>query len=168
MATRTTRVFVSFDFDEDQKLKTFILAQAKNADSPFEIENWSLNEPAPQRTWQEQARERIARADVVRVIVGPHSYKSTVVLAEVAIAKELRIPVYQVIGYRDASPSRFPGPASCTSGTGRRSRGCLPSYPHAAKPFPHRPAPPPDASPVILASSLPSAPGGETAVHVPL
>lgn len=63
MVTRRTRVFVSFDFDEDQKLKTFILAQAKNLDSPFEIENWSLNEPAPQRTWQEKAKQRIARAD---------------------------------------------------------------------------------------------------------
>jgi hypothetical protein len=44
---------VSFDFDRDQKLKTFILAQARNTDSPFEIENWSLNEPAPQRSWKE-------------------------------------------------------------------------------------------------------------------
>lgn len=109
VATRKTRVFVSFDFDEDQKLKTFILAQAKNLDSPFEIENWSLNEPAPQRSWQEKAKQRIARADVMLVMVGPHSYKSTGVLAEVAIANELKIPVRQVIGYRDASPTPVPG-----------------------------------------------------------
>jgi hypothetical protein len=111
MATtrRKTRVFVSFDFDNDAKLKTFILAQAKNADSPFEIENWSLNEPAPARTWQEKARTRIARSDVVLVMVGPLTYNAKGVLAEVAIANELNIPVRQVIGYRDASPTPVPG-----------------------------------------------------------
>ena len=106
---RKTRVFVSFDFDEDQTLKTFVLGQAKNADSPFEIENWSLNEPAPQRTWQQKARERIARADVVLVMVGAKTYRAPGVLAEVAIANELGIPVRQVIGYRDTSPTPVPG-----------------------------------------------------------
>jgi hypothetical protein len=124
MTNRKTRVFVSFDFDEDQKLKTFILAQAKNADSPFDIENWSLNEPAPQRTWQQKARERIARADVVLVMVGPHSYKSTGVLAEVAIANELKIPVRQVIGYKDASPTPVPGAGKLYKWDWRRLRSC--------------------------------------------
>src|SRR3954469_12354744 len=100
---RKSRVFVSFDFDNDARLKTFILAQAKNADSPFEIENWSLNEPAPDKTWQDKARARIKRSDVVLVMVGPKTYKANGVLAEVAIANELKIPVRQVIGYRDAN-----------------------------------------------------------------
>jgi hypothetical protein len=106
---RKTRVFVSFDFDNDAKLKTFILAQAKYADSPFEIENWSLNEPAPDKTWQEKAGARIARSDVVLVMVGPKSYTAKGVLAEVAIANELKIPVRQVIGYKDANPTPVPG-----------------------------------------------------------
>jgi hypothetical protein len=109
---RKTRVFVSFDFDNDAKLKTFILAQAKNTDSPFEIENWSLNEPAPQRTWKAKAKARIARADVVLVMVGPKAYKAPGVLAEIAIAKELGIPVRQVIGYKDSSPRAVPGAGS--------------------------------------------------------
>lgn len=106
---RTTRVFVSFDFDNDQKLKTFILAQAKNADSPFAIENWSLNEPAPKKTWKEKAAQRIARADVMLVMVGPKTYKAPGVLAEVKIAKELQVPIRQVIGYKDANPTQVPG-----------------------------------------------------------
>jgi hypothetical protein len=105
---RKTRVFVSFDFDRDQKLKVFILAQAKNADSPFEIENWSLNEPAPEKTWRDTARARIARADVVLIMVGPQTHRAPGVRAEVAIAKELGIPVRQVIGYRDANPTPVP------------------------------------------------------------
>jgi hypothetical protein len=99
-----TRVFVSFDFDNDQTLKTFVLAQAKNSDSPFEVENWSLNEPAPQATWREEAAKRIARCDVVLVMVGAETYRAPGVLAEVAIANELKVPVRQVIGYKDTNP----------------------------------------------------------------
>lgn len=106
---RKTRVFVSFDFDHDQKLKTFILAQAKNDDSPFEIENWSLNEPAPQASWKAKAKRRIARSDVVLVMVGPKTHRAPGVLAEVAIANELGIPVRQVIGYRGSSPKAVAG-----------------------------------------------------------
>jgi hypothetical protein len=109
MPSRKTRVFVSFDFDNDLTLKTFILSQAKNLDSPFEIENWSLNEPAPDRTWQEKARLRIARADVMLVMVGPKTYTAKGVLAEVAIANEVGVPVRQVIGYRNANPTPVPG-----------------------------------------------------------
>lgn len=104
-----TRVFVSFDFDNDQKLKTFVLSQAKNSDSPFEVENWSLNEPAPQKTWKEKAAERIARCDVVLVMVGPETHRSPGVLAEVAIANDLKVPVRQVIGYKDTNPKPVPG-----------------------------------------------------------
>lgn len=107
--SRKTRVFVSFDFDNDQKLKTFILAQAKNSDSPFEIENWSLNEPAPQSAWKKEAAKRIARSDVVLVMVGPETHRSPGVLAEVAIANDLKVPVRQIIGYTDTSPKPVAG-----------------------------------------------------------
>lgn len=103
-----TRLFVSFDFDNDKKLKTFVLAQAKNPDSPFEVENWSLNEPAPHRSWKQAARKRVARCDVMLVMVGAQTHKAPGVLAEVAIAKELRVPVRQVIGYRNSSPKPVP------------------------------------------------------------
>lgn len=109
MAQRNTRIFVSFDFDNDAELKTFIVGQAKLADSPFEIENWSLNEPAPDRTWQQKARARIARSDVIVVMVGPKTHRAKGVLAEVAIADELNKPVRQIVGYRDANPTPVPG-----------------------------------------------------------
>jgi len=46
-----TRVFVSFDFDNDQALKTFIIGQAKNPGSPFEVTDGSLEEAQPQGEW---------------------------------------------------------------------------------------------------------------------
>ncbi len=39
-----TRVFISFDYDHDADLKTLLVGQAKNQDSPFEIADWSVKE----------------------------------------------------------------------------------------------------------------------------
>ena len=94
-----TKAFVSFDFDQDKFLKDAIIGQAKNPDSPFEIINWSLNEPAPEREWKKKARARIKQADVVLVLVGTETHKASGVLAEIAIAREEGIPIVQIKGY---------------------------------------------------------------------
>jgi hypothetical protein len=69
------RVFVSFDFDNDKTLKEFIVGQARNPDSPFEIVDTSLKEAAPMKTWEEKARAAIKRSDIVLIMVGPQTYK---------------------------------------------------------------------------------------------
>jgi len=46
------RVFVSFDFDNDKKLKDFIIGQSRLEDSPFEIIDHSLKEVAPEKEWE--------------------------------------------------------------------------------------------------------------------
>jgi hypothetical protein len=43
------KVFVSFDYDNDKPLKEFIIGQAKLADSPFEVIDFSLKEAGPYR-----------------------------------------------------------------------------------------------------------------------
>ncbi|MBW1614236.1 MAG: hypothetical protein JRJ57_09765 [Deltaproteobacteria bacterium] len=50
------RVYISFDFDHDRKLKDFIIGQSRLPDSPFEAVDWSLKEAAPMKTWPEKAR----------------------------------------------------------------------------------------------------------------
>lgn len=130
---RKTRAFVSFDFDHDTKLATFIAAQAKNPDSPFEIENWSLKEAAPSRTWKAEAEERIARCDVVLVMVGPYTYRAPGILAEVGIANRRGILVRQVIGYKDANPTPVPN-------AGRLYRWSWPTLKNLLAPPPRRAA----------------------------
>ena len=39
------RVFISFDYDHDEMLKTFLVGQSKHQDSPFELTDWSIKEP---------------------------------------------------------------------------------------------------------------------------
>jgi hypothetical protein len=97
------RVFVSFDFDNDKTLKDFIVGQARNPDSPFEIIDTSLKEAAPMKTWEEKARLAIGRSDLVLVMVGPNTYRAPGVLREVAMAREEGKPIVQVIGYRDGN-----------------------------------------------------------------
>ncbi len=103
------RVFVSFDFDNDKVLYDFIVGQSKQSDSPFEISDWSMKEAAPQRNWEDEARAKIKRSDIVIVMVGPKTYQASGVLKEVKIAREEDIPIVQVIGYKDGDYTPVPG-----------------------------------------------------------
>jgi hypothetical protein len=108
MPTRKRRVFVSFDFDNDSVLKEFLVGQSKNPDSPFEIEDWSMKEAAPERDWEAEARARIRRSDAVIVMVGPNTSRAGGVLKEVRIARQLGKRVFQIIGYRDGDYTPVP------------------------------------------------------------
>ncbi len=102
------RVFVSFDFDNDKALKDFIVGQARNPDSPFEIIDTSLKEAAPMKTWEEKARLAIRRSDLVLVMVGPNTHRAPGVLKEVDMARAEGKPIVQVIGYRDGNYTPVP------------------------------------------------------------
>lgn len=98
------KVFISFDYDNDKSLKDFLVGQAKNEDSPFEISDWSLKEAAPEKYWEEEAEEKIKRVDILCVIAGEKTYKASGVLKEIAIAGSLNsegcdIKKFQLIGY---------------------------------------------------------------------
>lgn len=102
------RVFRSFDFDNDKKLKDFIIGQSRLPDSPFDIVDTSLKEAAPMKTWEDKARLAIRRSDMVLVMVGPFTYRAPGVLKEVEMARKERKPIVQVIGYRDGDYSPVP------------------------------------------------------------
>lgn len=108
MATKK-KVFVSFDFDNDEILKTFLIGQSKNPDSPFEVIDGSLKEAAPEKDWEDKARVKIKAADVVIVMVGPKTYKASGVLKEVKMANEERKKIFQIIGYKDGNYTRVEG-----------------------------------------------------------
>ena len=80
-------VFISFDYDHDATLKEFIVGQAKNADSPFEIVDHSIKEASSD--WKDKARSRIKRADQVIVLCGQHTDKALGVNVELNIRPDL-------------------------------------------------------------------------------
>lgn len=97
---KKTKVFVSFDFDNDRSLKDFIVGQSKLSGSPFEISDHSLKEAAPENNWEKKADRAIARSDMVVVLVGPKTYLASGVLKEVAMAKARNKKIVQIIGYK--------------------------------------------------------------------
>jgi len=100
---RRTRVFVSYDFDHDKVLKDFIIGQARLSDSPFEASDHPLKEAAPQRDWETKARAAISWADKFVLMLGPKTRYASGVRKEVAMAKSLGKPRFQIIGYRNGS-----------------------------------------------------------------
>lgn len=102
------RVFISFDFDNDKVLKDFMVGQSRLKDSPFEIYDWSLKESAPEEDWEDEARKKIKRSDIVLVMVGGETYKASGVLKEVKITRDEEIKIIQMIGYKDKDYTRVP------------------------------------------------------------
>ena len=97
------KIFVSFDFDNDKALKDFIIGQAKNPDSPFEVSDHSLKEPAPQKDWLDKASRAIGRADIFVIMLGSKTKRASGVLKELNVAIEKSKRKFQIIGYRDGT-----------------------------------------------------------------
>ena len=105
-----TRVFISYDYDNDLDLKAMLVGQAANPDSPFYIADWSIKTASP--TWLDEARRRIRASDMVAVICGLSTHTATGVAAEVTIAKEEGKPYFLLWGRAQGA---------CTSPTSARS-----------------------------------------------
>jgi hypothetical protein len=91
------RAFISFDFDHDEDLRNLLAGQAKNPDTPFEIQNWSVKEPFA-GNWKEKVRTRIRQTDLTVVICGERTNTATGVAAEVSITQEERHPYFLLWG----------------------------------------------------------------------
>lgn len=98
-----TKVFVSYDYDNDKIPYEFIIGQSKNPDSPFQVSDHSLKEAAPQKNWETNARAAISRSEKVVVMLGPKTRHARGVKKEVAIANSLGKTRFQVIGYKNGS-----------------------------------------------------------------
>jgi hypothetical protein len=96
MAT-AKRAFISFDYDHDLDLKNLLVGQAKNEDSPFSIQDFSIKE-AIAKDWKDKARTRIRGCDVVIVICGEHTNTATGVSAELQIAQEEKVSYFLLWG----------------------------------------------------------------------
>lgn len=60
------------------------------------------------KTWEDKARVAIENSDIVVVMVGPKTHKASGVLKEVAMAREAKIKIVQVIGYKDGNYTAVP------------------------------------------------------------
>ena len=96
MATDKVPVYISFDYDQDSDLKTLLVGQAANEDSPFSIADWSIKEPSSD--WKDKARERIKRVEQVIVLCGEYTETATGINAEIEIARDEEKPYFLLAG----------------------------------------------------------------------
>lgn len=93
----TKRAFISFDFDHDEDLRNLLVGQAKNSDTPFNIQDFSVKEPMT-GDWREKVRTRIRRTDLAIVICGEWTHTAAGVSAELAITREEAKPYFLLWG----------------------------------------------------------------------
>ncbi|MYF29676.1 MAG: hypothetical protein F4169_12640 [Gammaproteobacteria bacterium] len=91
-----TRLFISFDYDHDVDLKNLLVGQARNADSPFDIADWSIKSASS--AWQQDARRRMRASDVVAVICGEHTHAAAGVAIELSIAQSEGVEYFLLWG----------------------------------------------------------------------
>jgi MTH538 TIR-like domain (DUF1863) len=103
------KVFISFDFDQDKALKDLLIGQSRNRECPFDVIDTSLHEAAPEKGWEQKARDNIRQADQVIVLLGASTHRAQGVLKEVKLAREQGKKIVQVIGHRDGPYKRVPG-----------------------------------------------------------
>lgn len=90
------RVFISFDFDHDEKLKILFAGQAKNSRTPFNIEDWSSKSHLPQNQWEKIIEDKINRSNMVLVLVGKNTSSASGVAKEISFAHKNDVPVFGV------------------------------------------------------------------------
>ena len=99
-------VFISFDYDNDARLKDALIGQSRYPNSPFDVRDYSMKEVAPQSQWKAEARRRIGLCSVVVVMCGLFTDRAAGVSAEIEIARKMGKPYFLLAGYSDRKCAR--------------------------------------------------------------
>jgi hypothetical protein len=95
-----TRVFISFDYDNDARQKDLLVGQSKHPDTPFEFADWSSKDHLT-GDWKAQIKAKLAYVDVMCVLCGRNMATATGVAHEVSIAQEIGMPYFLLAAYPD-------------------------------------------------------------------
>lgn len=91
------RAFVSFDYDHDSVSRILFVGQAKSdSPSPFTVGDWSSKSELPQAEWEEEIKGKIGKCNMLIVLVGKSMSTATGVVIEIALAKDLDVPIFGV------------------------------------------------------------------------
>lgn len=93
-----TRVFISFDYDNDARLKDLLVGQSKHPDTNFELADWSSKEHIS-GDWKAKIRAKLAYVDVICVLCGKHMTTATGVSHEVTMAQEIGKPYFLLAAF---------------------------------------------------------------------
>lgn len=94
------RIFISFDYDHDEGVKTMLAGQAKLEDSPFDFKDASVKE-ALTGDWKEKVKARLKNCDQMIVLCGASTNTANGVSAELEIAQDLGLPYFLLKAYQN-------------------------------------------------------------------
>lgn len=95
-----TRVFISFDYDNDARQKDLLVGQSKHPDTDFAFADWSSKEHLT-GDWKAKIKAKLSYVDVVCVLCGKNMATASGVAAEVLIAQEIGKPYFLLAAYQD-------------------------------------------------------------------
>lgn len=87
---RRDKVFISFAI-EDKKYRDFLVSQAKNSKTPFDLIDMSVKEPWPEKEWKRQCRKKIKQCDSMIVLLSKNTWHSAGTRWEIKCGREERI-----------------------------------------------------------------------------
>jgi hypothetical protein len=91
------RAFLSFDFDHNVISKNLFAGQAKSdSPTPFVVEDWSSKSELPEDEWEELIAAKINSCHLMIVLVGKSMGSAYGVAAEIAMAKDKKVPFFGV------------------------------------------------------------------------
>lgn len=105
-----TRVFISFDYDNDARQKDLLVGQSKHPDTNFELADWSSKDHI-EGDWKTKIKAKLAYVDVVCVLCGKNMSTASGVNAEVQMAQEIGKPYF----FLEAFPTGCSKPSSAMS-----------------------------------------------------
>lgn len=98
------RAFISFDFDHNETEKNLFVGQSKNSKTPFNIEDWSSKGSLPQTQWEKLIKEKIAKCNMLIVLVGKYMASANGVVKEINFAKDQNVPIFGIyVGGADST-----------------------------------------------------------------
>ena len=105
---KNSRIFISFAI-EDERLRDFLVGQAKNEKSPFSFVDMSVKK-AWDSEWKANCRKKIKGCDGVIGIITNNTKSADGQLWELKCAYEEGLPVLLIWGTRDNRPAYLPEP----------------------------------------------------------
>jgi hypothetical protein len=90
------RSFISFDFDHDESQRSLFVGQTRNSRTPFSIQDWSSKDELAQSRWEQIVGDRIARCNLMVVLIGRSMASAAGVAKEIRMATDRNVPFFGV------------------------------------------------------------------------
>jgi hypothetical protein len=95
MIKRKRRIYLCYDYKNNERLKNIIFGYLNSETSLLKITDYSRMEKLDQKEWEENIKSRFANIDAIVIILGEQTYRAINVIEEIDIAYKMELPIVQ-------------------------------------------------------------------------